>query len=56
MNAEHSVPLTKVCPRCLHNMELVSEEPYAMNQPIRRWQCTCGFWQALYGSKEEGEA
>ena len=53
MDEEAKLSLTKLCSVCGHLMELVSEEPQAMNQPLRRWQCTCGHWEGLYGRQEE---
>ena len=47
---------SKTCPRCFHNMEIVEQPATQPLQPVRRWQCLCGFWQALYDQQhDEGE-
>ena len=50
---ERDPHLHKVCVLCGHAMDLISEEPQAMNQPIRRWQCTCGHWEPVYTRQDE---
>ena len=45
--------LTKPCQECQEFLALISREPWAINQPIRRWECPNKHWQPLYGREEE---
>ena len=45
--------LTKPCEDCQEMLTLISREPWAINQPIRRWECPNKHWQPLYGREEE---
>lgn len=59
------VELERLCPKCKKRlMRLVSKEPWAMNQPIRRWQCegtgqvvdgqsACDYWEPTYTRRDE---
>ena len=49
--------LSKTCPACFGTIRLVSKEPWAVNQPIRRWEHdpkeACDFWEPTYDLDDE---
>lgn len=48
--------LTKPCPNCSHNMEIVEREREDKIEPIRQWECLCGHHEPLSAAKDWGEA
>ena len=48
--------MSKPCPKCGHNLELVEREREDKTEPRLQWECLCGYRELTTSAKDWGEA